>query len=85
MVIFEDIKSYLFTPELLHTIIVEEVMHFKLITVSLHDNVVEILKKFDRTNLWSLPVVEEGRFLGLISKATLLDHYRKELIAQTEL
>jgi len=30
------------------------------------------------------PVVENKKFLGLISKASMLDHYRKELEAQTE-
>ena len=43
-----------------------------------------ILNKFGATSSWSLPVVENGEFLGLISKATILDHYRKELKAQTE-
>jgi CIC family chloride channel protein len=30
-----------------------------------------------------MPVVSNGRFLGMISKATLLDQYRKELRVQT--
>ena len=33
----------------------------------------------------TLPVVHDGRFLGLISKATILDHYRKELIVEEEI
>ena len=49
------------------------------------DSLDSILNKFDETNAWSLPVVEDERFLGLISKASLLDHYRKELKAQTDL
>ena len=62
----------------------EEVIKTDLIEVSLKDNMTGILDKFDATNSWSLPVVEGGEFLGLISKATILDHYRKELKAQTE-
>ena len=31
-----------------------------------------------------LPVVENGKFLGLVSRATVLDHYRRELIAQSQ-
>jgi len=85
MVTFDDIKPYLFTADLLPTIIVEEVMKTDLLLVDRKDSVVEILKKFDRSKSWSLPVVEEGRFVGLISKATLLDHYRRELLTQTEL
>lgn len=84
MVSLDDIKEYMFTPELLNSIIVEEVMRRDLIEVSLKDNMTEILAKFDITHSWSLPVVENGKFLGLISRATILDHYRKELKAQTD-
>ena len=37
----------------------------------------------DRIRSFSLPVVDDGRFLGMISKATILDQYRKELMVQT--
>ena len=85
MLFFNDIKTLLFNDDMLNSIIVEEVMQVDLDTVSLNDSVIDILKKFDSTNAWSLPVVENGRFIGLISKASLLDHYRKELKAQTDI
>jgi len=84
MVIFGDIKDYLFEPALLNTIIVEEVMRTDLEVVSPEGSAHEILAVFESLGAWSLPVVEDGRFLGLVSKATLLDHYRNELKAQTE-
>jgi CIC family chloride channel protein len=84
MVYFNDIKNYLFEPHLVNSIIVEEVMQSEITTVSLSDSVGDILSTFETTNAWSLPVVEHKKFLGLISKATMLDHYRKELKAQTE-
>jgi chloride channel protein, CIC family len=84
MVYFNDIKNYLFDPGLLNSIIVEEVMVTDLTTVSLSDSVSDILTTFDATGSWSLPVIKDRKFLGLISKATMLDHYRKELKAQTE-
>jgi CIC family chloride channel protein len=37
----------------------------------------------DIKNLFSMPVVMNNRFVGLISKATILDQYRKELMVQT--
>lgn len=84
MLFFNDIKEYLFDSNLSGSIIVEEVMRTNLSTVSLDDSVNKILAKFDATNEWSLPVVKDQLFLGLISKSTILDHYRKELKAQTE-
>ncbi len=84
MVNLSDIKAYLFNPTLLNSIIVEEVMKTEMTVVSLRGNLGNILDIFDKTGVWSLPVVENGKFLGLISKATLLDHYRKELKVETE-
>jgi CIC family chloride channel protein len=63
---------------------VKEVMRTDMTVVSLNENLGNILKIFDSTGVCSLPVVENGKFFGLISKATLLDHYRKELKAETE-
>jgi CIC family chloride channel protein len=81
---FNDIKDYIFDPILKNTIIVEEIMQTNFTVLTLNENLIDIQKKFERSNSWSLPVVEDGKFLGLISKATMLDLYRKELKAQTE-
>jgi CIC family chloride channel protein len=85
MVNFADIKSCVFNPVLVNSVIVEEVMQSHLTRVSIDDSVIDILDKFDRSGAFSLPVVKGDQFMGLISKATLLDHYRKELKAQTDL
>jgi CIC family chloride channel protein len=37
----------------------------------------------DANRLFSMPVVVNNRFIGLISKGNLLDQYRKELMVQT--
>ncbi len=47
------------------------------------DDLSEVLNKMDEHRLFSIPVVSNQRFIGMISKATLLDHYRKELRVQT--
>jgi CIC family chloride channel protein len=84
MVYFNDIKQYMFDPFFLNSLIVEEVMRTDIPRVAITDSVNRILQTLDRTGAWSLPVIEKGRFLGLISRATILDHYRRELKAQTD-
>jgi len=54
-----------------------DVVHFE-------DDLPKILRIMDIKNLYSMPVVANGRFMGMISKATLLDQYRKELMVQTQ-
>ncbi|MCK5521175.1 MAG: chloride channel protein, partial [Candidatus Marinimicrobia bacterium] len=81
---FNDLKNFIFSIELANSIFVEEIMDQELTTVSPSDTLMDIQGKFEQTRLWSLPVVKNGRFLGLISKATMLDLYRKELKVQTD-
>jgi len=84
MLDWNDIKSYVFDPDLRQSIIVEEVMKQDLPTVSVDETMVEILNKMEVFQAWSLPVVDNKLFIGLVSKSTILDHYRTELKAQTE-
>jgi CIC family chloride channel protein len=85
MINFADIKEFLFDDALAQTVLVEEVMRSDGPIVGPDESLPQVLALFDRTGAWSLPVVQNDRFLGLISKSTILDHYRKELKAQTEL
>lgn len=86
MVYFSDIKQYLFDQALLNFTLVSVVMHTyrDLVVISIDEPVSTIVDKFDTTNYRSLPVLKDKKFVGIISKSTILDHYRKELKAQTE-
>ena len=47
------------------------------------DDLEDVLRQMDEKGLFSMPVVTNNRFVGMISKATILDQYRKELMVQT--
>ena len=41
----------------------------------------EVMKKFDTTGAWNLPVVDEAnRYLGFVSKSKMLNTYRQVLV-----
>lgn len=83
MVHLDDVRPFLFNPDLHHSVLVEEVMQRDVPTVTFDDDLGHVFQLFDEEKAWSLPVVHrDGRFAGLISKATILDHYRRELMAQ---
>jgi len=84
MVRLDDIREYLFDPLLYETVFMEQIMDSRVETVGLDDDVSEILSRMDSGHLFSMPVVANGRFVGMISKATLLDKYRYELMVQTD-
>lgn len=80
----DDIRPYLFDQGMHHTVFLGQLMDADVEVVSLYDELPEILDKMDEKKIFSMPVVSSGRFLGMISKATILDKYRRELIVQTK-
>ncbi|TWI71802.1 CIC family chloride channel protein [Desulfobotulus alkaliphilus] len=83
MVHLDDVRPYLLDQMLYDTVLMEQLMHRNVMVVHPDDELGDILETMDRLGLFSMPVVADHRFMGMISKATLLDHYRKELRVQT--
>ena len=83
MIHLDDIRPYLFTPEMYDAVILGQIMDTTLEVLAPGDDLVEVLEKMDSRRLYSMPVINNNRFIGMISKATLLDQYRKELMVQT--
>lgn len=79
----DDIRQYIFNPDIYDAVLIEQIMDANVETVSPDDDLNAILRRMDAQHLFSMPVVANGKFMGMISKATLLDQYRKELIVQT--
>ena len=81
VVFLDDVRSYLFDSQLYPLVTMGTIMR-NLPNIDLQEPTDEALEKFETSQVWSLPVVENGRFLGMLSKSTLFDHYRRELQIQ---
>jgi CIC family chloride channel protein len=79
----DDVRPYLFNPPLYQAVVLGQLMQAKVVTIGPDDELTEVLDKMDALKKFSLPVVANQRFVGMISKATLLDKYRRELMVQT--
>ncbi|MBF0100034.1 MAG: chloride channel protein [Desulfobacterales bacterium] len=84
MIHLDDIRSYLFDPLLYDAVFVGQLIDNQVETVPLNADLNQVLKRMDSKHLFSMPVVDKHTFVGMISKATLLDKYRKELLVQTD-
>lgn len=80
LIYLDDIRDVIFKSELYDSVKVKDlktkpdaIIHYSL---SLH----EILKMFDKTNQWNLPVVENNQYKGFVSKSSILSKYREELL-----
>ena len=76
------LRELLFDPDLAAITLVGTVMIPDPPTAALRDSLARAVEIFDRTGAWVLPVLDGPRFAGLLSKASLFDHYRHELSVQ---
>jgi CIC family chloride channel protein len=81
VVFLDDIRPHLFDTSLYELVTMGSVMR-SLPVINLHEPISAALNKFETSKAWSLPVVEGEKFLGMLSKSTLFDHYRRELQIQ---
>jgi CIC family chloride channel protein len=80
----DDIRPLLFNPDLYDMLTVSNLMKVPSVVISDFDSVVSVVKKFDETGAWNLPVVKSsGEFVGFISKSAVLNSYRQLLRAHS--
>jgi chloride channel protein, CIC family len=80
IVAMDDIRDIIFKPELYHETIVEEIMTMPPAQISLSDTMEKVMETFSETSAWNLPVLDEGKYAGFISKSKMLSVYRSQLI-----
>lgn len=77
-VLFDDIRSVMFDQSLYaqpieeFTVLPEYIIHPE-------DSMEEVVKKFQVSGKYNIPVIEDGKYLGYISRANVFSTYRKTL------
>ena len=79
LVKLNDIRKRLYDTEQYDSVTVSELCQEPEEIVDIHESASSILEKFDRINSWYLPVTDEGKFIGFISRMKVLARYRSEL------
>lgn len=76
----DKIRNIMFDNSKYEVVTVRELMSKPEAVVELNESLHEVLLKFDQTSQWNLAVVENGTYLGFLSKSSILTRYRKELM-----
>lgn len=79
IVLLNDIRNIMFRPELYDRMFVRKFMCMPPAKIEIGDNMENVMKTFDRTNAWNLPVVENGKYIGFVSKSKIFNSYRRVL------
>ncbi|GHV17118.1 chloride channel protein [Bacteroidia bacterium] len=80
IVLIDNIRNIMFRPELYSRFKVSRVMTSPPAIIKVGMTMESIMRSFDDTKAWNLPVVDEkDTYLGFISKSNILDVYREVL------
>jgi CIC family chloride channel protein len=81
IVLLDDIRPVMFDQSLYKSTSVETFMHNppELIIYE-QDDMQAVMKKFQHSGAWNLPVLKDNKYFGFVSKSKLLTAYRNELI-----
>lgn len=84
IILLDDIRPVMFNQKLYDEIKVRELMQVapEVIDIS-KDRTKDIMKKFQDSDAWNLPVIDNEKYIGFISKSKLLTAYRQKLIEVT--
>lgn len=76
----DDIRNIMFRPDLYRKMNVASFMTSPPDKIIIGERMDEVMKKFDNTGAWNLPVVDEkGHYFGFISKSKIFNSYRRVL------
>ena len=85
IVLLDNIRNIMFRQELYHRFTVGKLMTAIPARLYDTDSMEQVMRTFDDTKAWNLPVVdEEGHYLGFVSKSKIFNSYRQVLVHFSE-
>ena len=83
IVLLDDIRPMMFDQTQYNETYVSDFMKLAPAIIFHDDSVEDVMNKFKESGAWNLPVVEDEKYVGFISKSKLLSVYRNKLIEVT--
>ncbi len=81
-----DIRKLIFDVSKYETVIIKDIMTTAPEIINIDDRMEQVIKKFEKSKAWNLPVVDhQNRYVGIVSHSSLFASYRNQLLYQTEI
>ncbi|GIV36277.1 MAG: transporter [Cyclobacteriaceae bacterium] len=80
IIYLDDIREVMFDTSLYDELTVEQLMQKPVVVAGVHENMQDIFEKFDKTGVWNMPVTDDGKYVGFLSKAGIFTTYRNRLL-----
>ena len=84
MVQLDDVREMMFNSELYETTYVKDLMTIPPSYIDQSENIETVMETFRKTGAWNLPVLDNGYYVGIVSKSRLYAAYREMLLQVSE-
>ncbi len=79
VVLLDEIRNIMFRPDLYRRMHVNTIMSIPPAKIEAGMSMDKVMKTFDRTGAWNLPVIDNGKYVGFVSKSKIFNSYRAVL------
>ncbi len=79
VVLLDDIRNIMFRTDLYRKMHVSRFMSALPDCIEINQPMDKVMEIFDKTNAWNLPVVDNGKYVGFVSKSKIFNSYRRVL------
>ncbi|MBI9052207.1 MAG: chloride channel protein [Bacteroidales bacterium] len=80
IILMDDIREIMFDKEMYETTLVSNLMILPPSYIGFRDTMKEVIQKFEDSGAWNLPVIENAKYIGMVSKSKLFSAYRNLLL-----
>jgi len=80
----DDIREIMFKPDLYHDTTVSDLQQKPAKHIYYGETMEEVMRKFDESGDWILPIIDDDKYKGFLSKSKIFSHYRNSLIREAK-
>ncbi len=84
VVLLNDVRNIMFDKDRYDEVSVHELMTVPPAFVDIEEDMSHVVEKFEKTEAWNLPVIQNGKYRGFVSKSKLFSAYRNLLVEFSE-
>lgn len=84
IITLDDIREIMFDEEKQNSIPIHQLMHSPPEMLLVTENMQSAMMKFEKSGAWNLPVIDNGQYIGFVSKSRIFNTYRKRLLRQKQ-
>jgi CIC family chloride channel protein len=84
IVSLDDVREIMFQQELYDTTFMRDLMTIPASYIDKKENIETVMDAFRKTGAWNLPVLDNGYYVGFISKSRIYSTYRELLVEFSE-